>query len=225
MNQAIAVICISLLLFSCSKDKEKNDDPSGFTVSQGTAVGTIRITFTKDPDVTGVTVERQEVNGPWVNITSMPGSFDDIHNYPNGMPPGKIFFYRLKNDYPDDAPYTTVKSGFAYDIKPVDELNISSSANMNSLSWNDGNQTSFLNESTIFFDVMRSVDSTDGFKKIAQVGEDRAYVDDLTNNPSLQGIPLYYRIDVHYKFYTLSPFNTGNFFYTEVLEGKVAGSM
>ena len=223
MKKVLALLTLIVTLTSCSKD-ETNDNPSGFTVSQGTVVGAIRISFTKDPDVSSVMVERRDAGGPWVGITGTAGSFDDVHNYPSGMPPGKIFEYRLRNDYPDDAPYVGPLSGYAYPIKQIDEINITSNPNSNLLTWNAGNIVSFQNEAEIIFKVMRSTDSLSNFKELNTVGEDRSYFDDFSNNPDLQGIPLYYRVDVYYSFHLLSPYGSGGFMMTEPLEGTVIPS-
>jgi hypothetical protein len=204
MKKFVFIALILPLFLACSKDNQP-DPPANFTVSKGTAVGVIRIDFQLDDGVSGVQVERRELGSQtWVTITATPGPFDDQHGFAFGLPPGKKYEYRIKNDSPDEVTYSKVDTGWAYAFKAIDTINFSRTASTVSLSWNKGNINSFLNDSDLFFDVYRSTDSVNNFTMLATVDEARSYFDDLTGQPSLQNIPLYYRVDIRYEYRTLS---------------------
>jgi len=192
-----------LVLFSCEKQEEGNPNPKKFTASKGFSVATVYIDFEKDSNVGSVLVERREKGTQnWQVITGTGEPFFDRHGYGNeGMPPGLIFEYRIRNDWPDDAEYSAIEEGYAYDIIPVKEIEITVANASNSLKWNEGNNESFLNDVTIHFDVYRSEDSLGTYQKIAEVDHDRSFSDDFYYLPELQGKTFYYRIDTWFEPY------------------------
>ena len=201
MKKILSFTFTVLLIFSsCDKEEEGNPRPKELNATDGSAVGCIHIDFVKDDNVNSVILERREKGlEQWQLITGTGlTSFEDNEGYGNigGMPPGKSFEYRIKNDWPDDAEYSEIEEGYAYDIIPVSEIQIISGKTSNSLSWNEENNSTFINDSKIYFDVYRSEDSLGIYEKIAQVDEDRSYFDDFTFKPELQGKKFYYRIDV-----------------------------
>lgn len=204
----IVILTIStlLVLASCNKEEEENSKPNQLNATDGAAVGCIHIDFEKDPNVNSIILERREKDGgDWQMITGTGlTSFDDNHGYPNtGMPPGKVFEYRVKNDWPDDAEYSEIEEGYAYDIIPVTEIEITSNVlwddrTINTLIWNEENNGTFINESEIYFDIYRSEDSLGTYQKVGQQGEDRSFTDELP--ASMLGAKVYYRIDVYFSF-------------------------
>lgn len=222
------VCAISLtLIFSCSK--EENDEHaaiSGFNVSNGTNVGSIHIEFIIESSAGAVMVERREFGSQnWTHVRRASGSFDDVYGYNSkGMPPGKIFEYRLKEDRrPYETEYTGVELGYAYDIIPVTEIEFISTQATNSLQWNEANNSTFQNKSEMYFKVFRSKDSLGTYKKIALVGEERTYLDDLSNDSSLQGIKLFYRVDIFYNF-TATTFLSSGSYSTFPIKGRVVAT-
>jgi hypothetical protein len=205
-NIIVFTISILLILISCEKEDIGNTKPTGLNATDGFAVGCIHINFEKAPEVNSVIVERREKgSGDWQVLTGTGlTSFDDNHGYPNtGMPPGKVFEYRIKNDWPEDAAYSEVDEGYAYDIIPVTEVEITSNVQwddrtINTLIWNESNNGSFINQSEIYFDIFRSGDSLGTYQKVGQVGEDRSFTDELP--ASMLGTKVYYRIDVYFSF-------------------------
>ncbi len=196
-----------LVLFSCEKEEAGNPKPKSFTASKGFSVATVFIDFEKDPNVGSVLVERREKGTQnWQQITGTGEPFFDRHGYGNeGMPPGKVFEYRIRNDWPDDAEYSVIEEGYAYDIIPVEEIEITVKKYSNSLRWNEGNNESFLNDVKIHFDVYRSEDSLGTYQKIIEVDHDRAFSDDFYNLPELQGKTFFYRIDTWFEpFYSIA---------------------
>lgn len=197
---------ILFALLSCDREEEGNPVPKELNASDGSAVGCIHIEFEKGDNVNTVILERREKgSGSWQVITGTGfTSFDDNQGYFNtGMPPGKVFEYRIKNDWPDDAEYSEIDEGYAYDIIPVTEIEITSSLQgndetLNELRWNEHNNGSFINQSEILFDIYRGEDSLGTYQKIATVGEDRAYTDHLS--APFTGKKVYYRVDVYYSF-------------------------
>ena len=203
----IYTLALFLLLFSCEKE-EGNPNPKKFTASKGFSVATVYIDFEKDSNVGSVVVERREKGKQdWQIITGTSEPFFDRHGYGNeGMPPGLIFEYRIRNDWPDDAEYSSIDEGYAYDIIPVTEIEITVANTSNSLKWNEGNNESFLNDVTIHFDVYRSEDSLGTYQKIAEVDHDRSFNDDFYFLPELQGKTFFYRIDTWFEpYYSISP--------------------
>lgn len=196
-----------LVLFSCEKQEEGNPNPKKFTASKGFSVATVYIDFEKDSNVGSVLVERREKGRQdWQVITGTGEPFFDRHGYGNeGMPPGLIFEYRIRNDWPDDAEYSAIEEGYAYDIIPVTDIEITVANTSNSLKWNEGNNESFLNDVTIHFDVYRSEDSLGTYQKIADVDHDRSFHDDFYYLPELQGKTFFYRIDTWFEpYYSIS---------------------
>jgi hypothetical protein len=224
-------LSIALTLFSCEKNEEGNPKPKQLNATDGFAVGCIHIDFEKDPEVTNVFLERREKGTEqWQMITSTQlTSFDENSGYPNtGMPPGKVFEYRVKNGSPEDAEYSEIEEGYAYDIIPVTEIEITSNVNwddrtMNTLSWNESNNGTFINESEIYFDIYRSEDSLGVYDKVGQVGEDRSYVDELPAN--MLGTKVYYRIDVYYSFELNLPSGGMHWETTTPVQGTVHGAL
>ncbi|MGC9341823.1 MAG: hypothetical protein ACP5E3_03910 [Bacteroidales bacterium] len=224
------ILSILLIIISCEKEDEGFPIPNDFTVSEGFAVGCIHIEFNKDPDVSSVILERREKGSEnWQVITATGlSSFEDNHGYPNtGMPPGKIFEYRIKNDWPQNAEYSQVEEGYAYEIIPVTEIEITSNLQwddktLNILTWNEANNGSFINESEIFFDIYRSEDSLGNYQKVGQVGEDRSFSEELPAD--MKGTKVYYRIDVYFSFELNLPSGGNHWESTTPVEGTVVGS-
>ena len=226
----ITVLTISILIvfISCNKEDTGNSKPKQLNATDGFAVGCIHIDFEKDPNVETIILERREKDGgDWQVITSTSlTSFDENSGYPNtGMPPGKVFEYRIKNCCSDDAEYSDIEEGYAYEIIPVTEIEITSSGDKasNLLTWNEENNGSFINESEIYFDVYRSEDSLGTYSKIAQVDEDRSYFDQLPS--SLIGKDLFYRIDVYYSFHLNLPSGGNHWETTTPVQGTVVGTL
>ncbi len=226
----IAIIPILLVLISCDKEEEGNPKPKQLNATDGSAVGCIHIDFEKAPDVNSVILERREKEGgEWQVITGTElTSFDDNYGYPNtGMPPGKVFEYRIKNDWPEDAEYSEIEEGYAYNIIPVTEIEISSTVQwdnttVNTLRWNEENNGTFINQSEIFFDIHRSEDSLGTYQKVGQVGEDRSFTDELP--ASLLGKDVFYRIDVYYSFELNLPSGGYHSESTTPVEGSIVGA-
>jgi len=216
------------ILFSCENEEEGNPRPGGLTASKGHAVGCIRIDFTKNENVNSITLERREKGlEEWQHITSTQlTSFDESAGYPQGrgLPPGKIFEYRIKNDWPEDAEYSEIAEGYAYDIIPVTEIQITSANTSNNLTWYEANNGTFINDSEIYFDVYRSTDSLGTYEKITQVDEDRSYFDDFTFKPELQGKKFYYRVDVYFRFELNLPSGGNHWESTAPIEGTIVSS-
>jgi len=191
---------------ACETEEEGNPRATDFYASNGEAAGAIYVHFDKDPNVGSVLVERREKGTEqWITITGAGQPFFDTHQYGDtGMPPGKVFEYRIKNDWPDDAPYSEIEEGWAYDIIPVTEIETEANLYSNFLSWGEGNHHSHLNKDNtdLVFDLYRSEKPDSEFEKIAEVDEDRSYTDDFYYSPEMQGKTLYYRVDVRYWPYT-----------------------
>ncbi|MDF1576503.1 MAG: hypothetical protein P1P86_15050 [Bacteroidales bacterium] len=200
MKKILAYCCAMTMAFSACETEEGNPSPTGLSASDGMFPGCIYVDFQKDPDVGTVLVERREKGSEeWIPITGTGQPFFDDHSYgTTGMPPGKIFEYRIKNDWPDDAPYSDIDEGYAYNIIPVTEIDIVVSDMANSLSWNAGNHNTRMNDTDIRFDVYRSDRPDSNFEKIAEVGEYRSYYDNFHDRPDMQGKTWYYRVDVRY---------------------------
>lgn len=228
-NLLFLTLSIAIILFSCEKNEEGNPIPKELNATDGFAVGCIHIDFEKDPEVNSVILERREKGtDQWQMITGTGlTSFDDNAGYPNtGMPPGKVFEYRIKNDWPEDAEYSEIEEGYAYDIIPVTEIEITSNVTwddrtMNTLSWNESNNGSFINESEIYFDIYRSEDSLGVYEKVGQVGEDRSYVDELP--ATMLGTKVYYRIDVYFWFELNLPSGGNHSEATTPVQGTIHG--
>ncbi len=228
----IIVLTISLFLvfISCDKEEDTNSKPNQLNATDGAAVGCIHIEFEKDPNVNSIILERREKDGgDWQMITGTElTSFDDNHRYPNiGMPPGKVFEYRIKNDWPDDAEYSEIEEGYAYDIIPVTEIEITSNVlwddrTINTLIWNEENNGTFINESEIYFDIYRSEDSIGTYQKVGQVGEDRSFTDELS--ASMLGAKVYYRIDVYFSFELNLPSGGNHSETTSPVLGTIVGA-
>lgn len=229
MKKLIFLTVSIVLLFSCEKDEEGYPAPKQLDATDGFAVGCIHIDFEMDPGVDNVLLERREKGTEaWQMITSTSlSSFDDNSGYPNtGIPPGKVFEYRVKNGWPEDAEYSEIEEGYAYDIIPVTEVEITSNINwddrtINTLTWNESNNGSFINESEIYFDIYRSEDSLGVYDKVGQVGEDRSFVDELP--ASMLGTKVYYRIDVYYWFELNLPSGGNHSESTTPVEGTIHG--
>ncbi|MEA3479267.1 MAG: hypothetical protein U9R60_13855, partial [Bacteroidota bacterium] len=220
-------ITVLFILSSCDKEEEGNPPPKGFNATDGSAVGCIHIDFTKDDNVNSVILERRGKGvEEWQLITGTElTSFDENAGYNNtGLPPGKIFEYRIKNDWPDDAEYSEMEEGYAYDIIPVTEIQITSGNTSNSLSWNENNNGTFINDSEIYFDVYRSEDSLGTYEKISLVDEDRSYFDDFTFKPELQGKKFYYRVDVYFHFELNLPSGGNHWENTTPIAGTIVSS-
>lgn len=204
MKKILAYSCAILIALTSCETEEGNPQASDFNASKGEAAGAIYIHFEIDPNVSSVLVDRREKGEmEWLTITGAGEAFFDTHRYGNeGMPAGKVFEYRIKNDWPDDAPYSEIVEGYAYDIIPITDIEITSSSQANGLKWNAGNYNSHTNDTDIRFDVFRSDASDGNFEKIAEVGEDRSYYDDFQFYPEKQGKTWYYRVDVRYYPYT-----------------------
>jgi len=200
MKKIFVLCCAIVLALTSCEEEEGNPQPTGFSASDGVFPGSIYIDFQKDPNVSSVLVERREKGSvTWVTITGTGQPFFDDHQYgETGMPPGKVFEYRIKNDWPDDAPYSQVDEGSAYDIIPITEIEIVVSNTANTLSWNAGNGNPAPDRNDIRFDLYRSDQPDSGFEKIAEIGEDRSYFDDFFGIPEMQGKTWYYRVDVRY---------------------------
>jgi len=230
MRKAIVfIIAILLILTACDKEEEGNPRPKQLNATDGFAVGCIHIDFEKDPNVNSVILERREKGSEnWQVITGTGlTSFDENHGYPNtGMPPGKVFEYRIKNDWPEDAEYSEIDEGYAYDIIPVTEIEITSNVQwdnrtINTLIWNEANNGTFINESEIYFDIYRSEDSLSSYQKVGQVGEDRSYTDELP--ATMLGTKVYYRVDVYYWFELNLPSGGNHFESTTPVQGTIIG--
>ena len=225
----LLIFSILLFLYSCDNEEQGNSSPKELNATDGFAVGCIHIDFNKDPNVSTVILERREKGSEeWQVITSTSlTSFDENSGYPNtGMPPGKVFEYRVKNGSPEDAEYSNVEEGYAYDILPVTEIEITSNVQwddktLNILKWNEENNGTFINESDILFDIYRSEDSIGTYSKIGQVGEDRSFSDELP--ASMLGTKVYYRIDVYYNFHLNLPSGGNHFELTTPIKGTIHG--
>jgi hypothetical protein len=220
---------VLLFPFSCDNEEQGNPKPKELNATDGFAVGCIHIDFEKDPLVNSVILERREKGSEEWQIITGTGltSFEDNSGYPNtGMPPGKVFEYRIKNDWPDDAEYSEIEEGYAYDIIPVTKIEINSNVQwdnktINTLTWNEKNNGTFINESEILFDIYRSDDSLGTYTKVGQVGEDRSFTDELS--ATMLGTKVYYRIDVYYKFYLNLPSGGNHFEWTTPVGGTIKG--
>jgi len=240
MMKRIVVLTISILLvvFSCDKNEERIVPKPTFDALDGFTVGVIRLTFADTPEGDAIAVERREKGTQeWQYIGSCGNSFfDDNYGYTQddeivGMPP-KVFEYRARNsryEYGDleergGEEYSEIQEGFAYNIIPITEINIEKGLKSNHLTWNAGNNESFLNQSTIYFNVFRSEDSLGTYTKIAQVDKDRSYFDDFTFKPELQGKKLYYRVDVFYDFEIIMSTGGNHFESTTPVEGTIVAA-
>lgn len=235
----IFTISILLILISCDKEEERTAPKPNFDASDGFTVGVIRLTFADTPEGDAIAVERREKGTQeWQYIGGCGNSFyDDNDGYTqddeiNGMPPGKVFEYRARNsryEYGDlDAKggeeYSEIQEGFAYNIKPITEINIEKRNTLNTLTWNAGNNESFLNESSIRFNIFRSKDSLGTYVNIGTADMDRSYSDDFTLNPELQGKKFYYRVDVYYYFEIIMSSGGNHSESTTPIKGTIVGS-
>lgn len=224
---SLVIMSVLFITISCETE-ERSSTPKQINATDGFAVGCIRLDFEKDPEVQSVRVERREKGASeWQHITSTAlTSFDDIHGYENEMPQGKIFEYRIRNDWPEDSEYSEIEEGYAYEIIPVTDIEIESSVQydertINILSWNEENNGTFINDAEIYFDIYRSGDSLGTYTKIGQVGEDRGYTDELP--AELKGVKVYYRVDVYFSYMLYMPSGGNNYGSTAPVEGTVVG--
>ncbi|MBD3276620.1 MAG: hypothetical protein GF372_14995 [Candidatus Marinimicrobia bacterium] len=239
MKKLCLVLIIAVASLSSCMEPEENIVPKPtFDASDGFTVGVIRLTFTDTPEGDAIAVERREKGmQEWQYIGSCDNLFfDDNYGYTQedeivGMPP-KVFEYRARNSrYEYGAleerggeEYSEIQEGFAYEIIPITEINIEKATNSNLLTWNAGNHGSFLNQSDIYFNVLRSEDSLGTYTEIARVGEDRSYFDDFTSRPELQGKKLYYRVDVYYTFELIMSSGGNHSESTTPIEGTVVAA-
>jgi hypothetical protein len=239
MRKILSLTFAVLLIFISCKKEERTAPKPNFDASDGYTVGVIRLTFTDTPEGDEIAVERREKGTQeWKYIASCGNTFyDDNSGYSqddemHGMPPGKVFEYRARNsryeygDLPEKsgAEYSEIQEGFAYNIIPITDINIEKGTTSNSLTWNAGNNGTFMNESEIYFDVYRSADSLGTYEKIGRVDEDRSYIDDFYTKPELQGKDFYYRVDVYYNYMIIM--HTGGYHdeVTSPVEGAIAGA-
>ncbi len=230
---------LSLLFSSCQKDEERTAPKPGFDASDGFSVGVIRLTFTDTPEGDEIAVERREKGAQeWQYLASCGNPFyDDNDGYSqddeiHGMPSGKVFEYRARNsryEYGDleergGEEYSEIQEGFAYSIIPITEINIEEGNTSNSLTWNAGNNGTFLNESSIHFNIFRSEDSLGIYDKIGTADVDRSYFDDFYYKPELQGKDFYYRVDVYYQYEIIMHTGGNHSESTTPVEGSIAGA-
>jgi len=223
-------ISILIILISCEKEEDKDMSPKNINASDGFYVGCIHIEYQKEQNV-AVQIERREKGtDPWTVIaySTESTSFEDNEGYiETGMPPGRIFEYRIKNSFGDNPEYSEIEEGFAFEYVPVTEIEIESyppdyDGNVtNFLSWNAGNHNSFLNDSEIYFNVCRSTDSLGTYEVIATVGEDRSYTDVI---PSTVQQNVFYRIDIFYEYSMITYRGAGKNYTTAPLEGTIRGT-
>ena len=100
--EKIILFSISILLIITSCDKEEGDQkPKNIDASNGFYVGCIHLEYEKEQNIT-VQIERREKGTTnWETLNGGVGntSFEDNQGYlDEGMPPGVVFEYRIKND-------------------------------------------------------------------------------------------------------------------------------
>lgn len=222
----VASIAVLMILISC-ENEEGDIKPNKLSASDGFTVGCIHIEFEREENITVMIERREKGTENWIILSGGVGStsFDDNEKYTEGgMPPGKVFEYRVRNDMGDNTEYSEIEEGFAFNYVPVNELEINSTVDYkddlsNSLKWNAGNHNSFINESEIYFNVCRSSDSLGNYEVVATVGEDRSYIDIIPANE--RGGNIYYRIDIFYKYKVLNFRGATIWYETSPLSGTI----
>lgn len=224
----IIILTFSILCILISCDKEEGDQsPKNLSASDGFYVGCIHIDYEKEQNVTVQIERREKGTSNWETLSGgiSSTSFDDNEGYSDeGMPPGMVFEYRIRNDMGDNTEYSEIEEGFAFEYVLINNLEISSVVDykddlINTLKWNEGNHNSFLNESEILFNVCRSNDSLGTYQVVATVGEDRSYTDII---PSAErGNNVFYRIDIFYKYQVLNHRGATLWYETEPLSGTI----
>jgi len=145
MNKLFFLIAsIILATFFTSCEEESLDGPSSVSVSQGTYMGIVHLSWDPVPDAQYYNIERQGPDGSWLNagtVTTPP--FDD---YGFNLPDHKITFgthysYRISSassSY-DDSPFREVTGeGWTYVLQPI-ILTVTNENGEIKLSWTDAN--------------------------------------------------------------------------------------
>ncbi len=221
---SIALVLL-LILTSCKKEEKGLGTPTNLTASDGTAVGSIHIEFTKDDGVSAFVLERREKGTDQWTIATYPDvtSFDDSQE--QGLPPGVVFEYRVRNGFPEGTEYSEIAEGYAYDIIQVKDLEITRSSTSNSLSWTDVNISTFSNESTLKYAICRSDDSLGVYTKIGEADVSMSYSDEFVFHADLQSEKHYYQVNAYYEFWASRSNGLTDYWgITEPIEGVIVGS-
>jgi len=119
------LICISLLISSCSKDEETIDAPAPLTASDGTYIGIVHVSSQAVEGANSYIFDRKDPAGSaWIELTWQSYNTYDDHGFllPNAkIVPGEKYEYRARvhKDGPGFSDYTPVDVGYAYNTLPA----------------------------------------------------------------------------------------------------------
>lgn len=165
------VSLISILLFSCEEDQLST--VGSLSVSQGTYVGLVKITWDPAPNAQHYNLERMNADGNW----AVCGSTQTIFFYDYGLnapgdqlQEGVKYKYRVvsgSSDISDSDPIYSDGKGW---IHEMDTLNINITKddnNRNIVTWQDLNMQEYnLNIRSCYYVVKRKYEDEDNFSKL-----------------------------------------------------------
>ncbi len=186
-------ICSLFITGSCKKEKTL-DTVSNISVSQGTYMGVVHITWDGVSDASYYNIERQGPDGNWIAAGTVAGSpFDD---FGLGLPDNKLqagvkYNYRItsaSSDLDDSGYANAPGQGWMYEIKPIQLTVTRDNSGNNTLNWSDPNQD-LLNYNLVGFSykIKRKYENETEFTDIfttdkIATAKDMTYVDNTVAN-------------------------------------------
>ncbi|HKK43803.1 MAG TPA: hypothetical protein VJ963_15410, partial [Bacteroidales bacterium] len=146
-NKLLSVLIIGLVCLLINSCKEKPlSTVSNITVSQGTYIGIVHVTWDPIPGAQYYNIERQGSDGQWMSAGTVAESpFDD---YGFGLPDNKLqegvkYSYRIvsgSSDKDDSGYANATTQGWIYEIKPITLTATREDNGYVTLTWSDPNQ-------------------------------------------------------------------------------------
>jgi hypothetical protein len=186
-------ICSLFITGSCKKEKTL-DTVSNISVSQGTYMGVVHITWDGVSDASYYNIERQGPDGNWIAAGTVSGSpFDD---FGLGLPDNKLqagvkYNYRItsaSSDLDDSGYADAPGQGWMYEIKPIQLTVTRDNSGNNTLNWSDPNQD-LINYNLVGFSykIKRKYENETEFTDIfttdkIATAKDMTYVDNTVAN-------------------------------------------
>lgn len=165
--------CAFLFLNSCAED-EKLNPVNSISVSQGTYIGVVHITWPPVTDAGYYNIQRMGPDGTWMGagtVTEPP--FDD---YGFGLPDNKLvegarYIYRISSASADvgDSPYSDPSGeGWIYECQAIELQATRQNDGTVSLVWNDPNLSQAIksNVVTYYYKIMRRYEGETSYQDI-----------------------------------------------------------